>query len=236
MAAIISGAAPTMAVAAPTVAVAPVGATIAMTQTAVPRPATSWPVAPVAARRGLGWPVFGGILLFVVLLIVALLIIADRNNTPAVSTAPTSIAGPSTTVKATTTSKTPTTTATSPNAAVATSLRQEADRVAGRNDAAAGEVADRLRSIADLADSKSSQMSSEATRLRNALPGYVADGKLSQATAKEVDATLAQVPGVGPAPPTTQKPTTTTTQRPTTTTAVIQIGPGKGNGNGGGGD
>jgi hypothetical protein len=238
MAAVISGAAPTVAVAAPTVAVSPAGATVAMTQTAVRRPATtSWPTAaPVPVRRGgLGWPIFGGILLFVVLLIVALLIIADRNSSSTTASTTTSIAAATTTAKATTTVKPTTTAAPSPNAAVAASLRREADLVAGRSEDAAGDVADRLRSIADLADSNSSQMAGEATRLRNALPGYVADEKLTAATAKEVDATLAKVPGVGPAPTTTEKSTTTKAPETTTTTALVQVGGGKGKDKGGGG-
>lgn len=238
MAAIISGAAPTMMAAAPTTAVPAAATTVAMSQPAAARRAVTT-AAPVPPRRsGMGWPVLVGILLFVVALVAALALLANRDTSTSTTGGTTTLPSVTSTVAVSTTAQA--TSTTSKNAALAGSLDQEADRVEGRGEPASADVADRLRAIADLLRSGSdSRAASEATRLRNDLPRLVGDGKLTSATAREVDGFLSRVPGVGPAPTTTQKPTTTTsTTAPTTTSApVVTVGkdtkPGKGNGGGG---
>jgi len=234
MADIITGAAPMVAVAGPaTVAMAPpVGATVAMTRpVAAAAPPAAWPAttASTTRRSGLGWPVIAGIIAFLVLLVVALLIIADRNSAPlSTDTTSTTFAEVSTTVSKSSTTIAGSTTIAA-NAALASALRDEASRVEARGESASDGVADRLRSIADLVQSGSSKARIEATSLRNDLPKLVADGKLTAATAKSVDGVLARVPNVGPAPPPTTQKATTTTVAPTTTTAKPD---GKGNSDG----
>jgi serine/threonine protein kinase len=238
MAAIMTGAAPTVAVAAPTVAVATAAPTVAMTRPVARPPTQTWPSAAPVRRSGLGWPVFAGILVFVVLLVAALLIIADRNKNPASVTSTT--LGPTVTSVAASSTTKPAASTTIPNAGVVKALRDEATRLDSRSEDGAKDIAEKLRKIADTLE-KGKDAGSDASKLRNDLPNMVNDGKISAATSREVDGVLAGVPGVGPAPTTTQKATTTTstTVAETTTTngPVVSIGKGggkDGKGNGGG--